>query len=131
VYRFLEHTSELGLEIEASTLEELLEDAARAFGELVAPDGEGSPARRRLELAPEDEQTLLADWLNELLFLAETEGFVPQTLVSCLQTPAGLEAEIDGFVGEPRPIVKAVTYHDLVLQARSDGIWKGRVLFDV
>jgi SHS2 domain-containing protein len=131
VYRFLDHTAELGLEIEAGSLEELLEEAARAFAELVAPGGSGEPARRRLTLAPLDEQTLLADWLNELLFLAETDGFVPQALARSEHTPAKLEAEVDGYLDEPRPLVKAATYHGLALRTSNEGNWTGRVLFDV
>jgi SHS2 domain-containing protein len=131
MYRFLDHTAELGLEIEASSLEELLEEAARAFAELIAPDGSGEPVRRRLTLDPLDEQTLLADWLNELLFLAETDGFVPQALTHCEWTPTKLEAEVDGYLGEPRPLVKAATYHGLVLRTSGEGSWMGRVLFDV
>jgi SHS2 domain-containing protein len=131
VYRFLEHTAELGLEIEAASLEGLLEEAARAFAELVAPDSTGTPVRYSVELGPVDEQTLLADWLNELLFLAETRGFVPRALESCKRTPDRLVAELSGFEDAPRPLVKAVTYNELELEQSPAGVWRGRVILDV
>jgi SHS2 domain-containing protein len=44
VYRFLEHTAELGLEIEADSLEALLEDAVHAFAELLGPSEHANAA---------------------------------------------------------------------------------------
>jgi SHS2 domain-containing protein len=131
VYRFLEHTAELGLELEAGSLVELLEEAARAFAELVAPGACGVPASHSLQLANVDGQTLLVDWLNELVYLAETEAFVPQRLTRFERAAAGLLVEIAGFVDAPRPLVKAATYHDLELSESAAGIWRGRVIFDV
>jgi SHS2 domain-containing protein len=131
VYRFLEHTAELGLEVEAGSLEELLEQAARAFADLVAEDTGGAPVTYQVELERAEEQTLLADWLNELLFLAETRAFVPQRLVRLERAANRLSAEIAGFEDAPRPLVKAVTYHDLELSESPEGIWKGKVVLDV
>jgi SHS2 domain-containing protein len=131
MYRFLEHTAELGLEVEAANLEELLEDAALAFAELVAPGASGARSRRSIELALIDDETLLADWLNELLFLAESGGFVPQSVERCGWAPGRLTADVTGFVGTPRPVIKAVTYHDLELVEDENGAWKGRVILDV
>jgi SHS2 domain-containing protein len=131
VYRFLEHTAELGLEVEAASFEELLSEAARAFAELVAPGSSGAPASHTIELGVVHERTLLADWLNELVFLAETEAFVPERITSSERLEDRLRIEIAGFEDAPRPLVKAVTYHGLELDESADGTWKGRVVLDV
>jgi SHS2 domain-containing protein len=131
VYRFLEHTAELGLEVEADSLQGLFEDAALALAELEAPESRGAPARHLVALAAEDERTLLADWLNELVYLADTEAFVPTGLSRFERTSTGLEAEVEGFEDSPRPLVKAVTYHALELASGAGGVWRARVVLDV
>ncbi len=132
MYTFFEHTAELGLEIEASSLEELLDEATQAFAELVAGPKEagGIPVSYTREL-PVDERTLLADWLDELVFLADTESFVPDRIIGAEHDDERIRIEVAGFEGEPRALVKAVTRHELVLAEGADGMWRGRVVFDV
>jgi SHS2 domain-containing protein len=129
-YRFVEHTAELGLELEAPTLEELLAEACRAFAELVGASGSGKPARRLLELEILEERAIVADWLNELVYLADAHGFVPRRLGSFERTPTGVRAELLGYEDSPRPLVKAVTYNDLELSGGPRG-WHARVVLDV
>jgi SHS2 domain-containing protein len=128
MYRFVDHTSELELELEAESAEEALEDALRAFAELAGP-AEGEELERRIVVEASDLPALLARWLEELVFLAETEGLVPERADLALN---GLElsAVVCGRRGEPRPLVKAVTLHRLRLK-REDGGWRGRVVLDV
>jgi SHS2 domain-containing protein len=128
MYRFVNHTSELELEIEADSPEGALQDALCAFAELTGP-AEGEEIERRIVVEASDLSALLATWLDELVFLAETEGLVPERADLALD---GLElsAVVRGRRGEPRPLVKAVTLHRLRLK-REDGIWRGRVVLDV
>ncbi len=129
-YRFVEHTAELGLELEASSLEDLLAEAARAFAELVAGSGSGAPARHVVELEVIEERTIVADWLNELVYLADASGFVPRRLGSFARTRTQIRAEVLGYEDEPRPLLKAVTYNDLELEDGHGG-WRARVVLDV
>ena len=128
MYRFVDHTAELEVEIEAESPEGVLEEALRAFVEL-AGKGEGEPVERRVAVTAADEPTLLAAWLEELVFLAETEGLVPDSADLSL---SGLElsAVLRGRLGEPRPLVKAVTLHRLRFR-RENAVWRGRVVLDV
>ncbi|HLF68977.1 MAG TPA: archease [Gaiellaceae bacterium] len=128
MYRFVEHTAELEVEFEASSAEGVLEDALHAFAEL-AGSGEGELVERRVELTAPDVPALLAAWLDELLFLADAEGLLPESA----------EISVDGTTvsgvlrarpGEPRPLVKAVTLHRLRFRSEN-GVWRGRVVLDV
>jgi len=128
MYRFVEHTAELEVELEASSAEGVLEDALHAFAEL-AVSGEGELVERRVELTAPDVPALLAAWLDELLFLADAEGLLPESA----------EISVDGTTvsgvlrarpGEPRPLVKAVTLHRLRFRSEN-GVWRGRVVLDV
>jgi SHS2 domain-containing protein len=127
-YRWVEHTAELGLEVEAATAELVLADAMHALAELL-DGGAGAPETREIRLEAADLPTLLVAWLEELLFLAETVGFVPEGTDLALRGTK-LDAVLHGRTTEPRPLVKAVTYHDLVFEPAGDG-WRAKVVLDV
>jgi SHS2 domain-containing protein len=128
VFRFAEHTAELEVELEAGSPEGVLEEARRAFAEL-AGTGHGEPLELPVEIEASDLPALLAAWLDELVFLAETEGLVADSAELEL-AGARLTGVVRGRRGEPRPLVKAVTLHRLRFRSE-DGVWRGRVVLDV
>jgi SHS2 domain-containing protein len=131
-YRFVDHTAEVEVELEGDSAEEVLAAAVGAVRELVAPDAR--PAGERIEVtvdvAAADRPALLAAWLEELVFLAETRGLVPLAARDLRLHDDRVRARVQGVAGAPRPYVKAVTYHRLEL-ACVDGRWRGRVVLDV
>jgi SHS2 domain-containing protein len=135
VYRWVTHTGEAALAIEAATEEEVFVEAAAALRELLSDDAAGAEptgesARRGVALESADRPALLAEWLGELAFLAETEGFVPDR-VEALELDSGrLRATVAGRLGNPRHLVKAVTYHGLSLGPHGAG-WRATVVLDV
>jgi SHS2 domain-containing protein len=130
-YRWVEHTAELELRIEAETPKQVFEDAIAAFAELVdGDDGGGDPVTHQLWLTAADRPELLARWLEELVFLADTEQFVPRQVSSLEVGRQELRARVEGIQGSPRPLVKGVTYHGLEL-ARREGAWRARLVLDV
>jgi len=138
VYRWVEHTAELELELEAVTEREVLADALSAIGELLedeeqSPGCKAAPApleRRALHAGARDRPALLAAWLEELLFLAESEGFIPLQIADLSIDADCLRATVVGRMGAPRALVKAVTYHRLEFEP-TDGGYRARVVFDV
>jgi SHS2 domain-containing protein len=129
VHRFASHTGEAQIEIEAPSAEAVFAEAAAAFAELEGGAG-GEPARRAVDLAGGDPATLLADWLAELVFLADADGFVPEEVLELELGSEGLRATLAGRLSEPRRLVKAATYHDLLFERREGG-WFARVVVDV
>ncbi len=127
-YRWLEHTAELGLEVKAPTSELVLVEAMNALAELL-DGGPGDRETREVRLERADLPALLVAWLEELLFLADTAGFVPEEAELHVQG-SQLHAFVRGRLTEPRPLVKAVTYHDLVFEPAGDG-WRAKVVLDV
>ena len=128
-YRWVDHTAELELHVDAPTPELVLQHALRAFAELAGP-ATGEARVHEVELEAPDLAALLAQWLEELVFLAETEGLVPEEADIVLRNTSGLRATVRGRSGEPRPLVKAVTYHRLELK-HEGGSWWARVVLDV
>jgi SHS2 domain-containing protein len=130
MYRWVDHTSEVELEIEADGEREVLEQALRALAELLGIDQARGDERRTIALKAGDRPALLASWIEELAFLAESEGFVATQLVELDLQPGGLAATVSGVIGEPPPLVKAVTYHRLAFEPSGAG-YVARVILDV
>lgn len=128
MYRFTEHTAELELELEADSPEGVFEEARRAFVEL-AGTGIGETVERQVSIEATDLPALLAAWLDELVFLADTEGVVAESAQLLLEG-SRLTGCVQGRRGEPRPLVKGVTLHRLRFRRESDG-WRGRIVLDV
>ncbi len=148
-YRWVEHTGELELEIVGAAEQEVFANALAALRDLLdgAPDESDpldgarghsgtleraarGPLRRVLRLEAPDRGRLLACWLAELAFLAETEGFVPDGVERMELLTGGLHARVRGHAGEPPHLVKGVTYHRLAF-APADGGWRATVVLDV
>lgn len=129
-YRWIDHTAEAELHLEASSERGLFEDALSALGELLGDDGIGEAATEEIEVAASDRAALLASWMEELVFLAETAGLVPERVARLDLNPHRLRATVEGRRGDPRHIVKAVTYHRLAFEPAGDG-YTATVVLDV
>lgn len=130
MYRWVEHTGELELELEGSEEPEIFAAAVAALNELLEDGSSGPPERRDVVLRSPERATLLADWLDELVFLAETEDFVPARVTTLELTQGGLRATVEGRRGRPPHLVKAVTYHGLEFAA-GEGRVRARAVLDV
>jgi len=129
-YRFLEHTGEVELQLEAPSEEALFAEALAALLELTAGGETGEPERRDLVLAAADRSLLLADWLAELALLAELEQFVAERVVTLELDDLRLSATVEGRRGEPPHLVKAVTLSGLNVRQEGES-WRGHVVLDV
>lgn len=130
MYEWIEHTAELELHIEAPSREELFAEALAAYAELVAGDEAGDEVQHAVSAEAADDAALLAEWLGELVFLAETDDFVPGRLDRLELSDARLSAVVSGRRGRPAHLVKAVTYHGLEL-VEEDDVWRAKVVLDV
>lgn len=129
-YRWVEHTSELELEIEARSEAAVFAQSLRAFAELVGDAHSGERVAREISLHGADRAVLLARWLDELEFLAETEDLVPETVEALSLDERGLRATVRAHRGRPRSVVKGVTYHRLAFERHRDG-YQATVILDV
>jgi SHS2 domain-containing protein len=131
MFRWVDHTSELELEIEAASEAEVFGDALAALSELLSNEPPGEPVeRRRVFVEAADRAALLAAWLEELVFLAESDGFEPAAVESLELGSGSVEAIVAGRRGAPPPLVKAATYHRLAFGPAGDG-YSARVVLDV
>ncbi|HEY4003206.1 MAG TPA: archease [Candidatus Xenobia bacterium] len=135
-YRIVEHTSDVGLEVEAPTLPALFERAGAAFSDIVF--GLSSIEAREAtawEVDGDDLGGLMVAYLSEVLYRFEVEErvFCRYDVGSASDTHLSVQAWGERFesgrhhVLEP---VKAVTWHQLEVVHR-DGQWHARVILDL
>jgi SHS2 domain-containing protein len=134
-FEFIDHTADAGIRVEAATLEDIFETAGFAFTELVtSADSIDCRVERRFQLQEDDIETLLVSWLQELLYLLDTEDLVFGRFQVKLDN-FSLEATAWGEPFDPnihtmKTEIKAVTYHQLEV-AKSDQGWQAQVIFDI
>lgn len=130
----LGHTAEIGVRVWAPTWSELFACVAQALtavGEST-PDPSRPPVTHTLAIAADDAESLLVDWLSELLYLQEVTGCHLEHFAIAEVSQTALTAVVTGrpLATPPRVHVKAVTYHQLRV-APVDGGWLAEVFFDI
>jgi SHS2 domain-containing protein len=130
---FLDHTSELGLRVRAPSLAAVMAEAARGLAELQLRGQPIAGARswRRLEVEARDREALLVDWLNELIFQAETDHWIGIDFEIEAVTDTAMSAGVWGATTVEAPsFVKAATHHGLVVRQIDGGV-EAEVIFDI
>jgi SHS2 domain-containing protein len=134
-FQFIDHTADAGILVKAPTLEGIFETAALGFSELITRVGSlNCMLQRQFRLQEEDIETLLVSWLQELLYLLDTEDLIFGRFQVHLKDLT-LEATACGEVFDPeihtmKTEIKAVTYHQLEVVEDDQG-WKAQVIFDI
>jgi SHS2 domain-containing protein len=137
-HRFLDHTADIAVELEAPTLEALFEEARSAFTEaLTEPHLIEEQTSRRFDLTAAAPDLLLVDWLTELNYAFEIEDLLFRRAEITLEESPGSLRLLAQAWGEPRDdrhpikvLIKAVTYHGLEVAGTPTG-WRARVVFDI
>lgn len=132
-HRFVDHTSEIGLQVRAASFSELLAEAGRGLARLLLREIPAEPAgeAREIEVSAHDREALLVDWLNELLFEAEVRLWVPLEFEVLEVSDTYIRARARGAaVDIPPSIVKAATFHALQVLETAEG-FEAEVILDV
>jgi SHS2 domain-containing protein len=136
MYEIFEHTADLGLRVRAATLPELMADAGRGLFAMVIEDL--APVQpvvtREFRISGDDRTYLLFDWLNELLYVCDTERLAFSQF-DVQMTDDGLAAMARGEPLDPTRHhltheIKAITYHGLRVEQTDDG-WLAEVIVDI
>ena len=140
MFETFDHTADLGLRVFGDSLNDLFAEAAVGLTSLIVAEVGSVEAsqRRTLEITSPDLEYLYFDWLSELLFLFESEGWLTASAsVEVTGNSLRVVAQGEVFCEERHRRsheVKAVTYHALsVVQQERDGrpFWTAEVIVDI
>jgi SHS2 domain-containing protein len=128
----LDHTADLALRIHGQDMRELYVNAAYAmFYHLAAVDEVRPSLRDQVCVEGADPESLLVNWLNELLYLHETQGRIYCAFDILALSPQRLQATAYGAESHAaHTIIKAATYHDLSIRHTDQG-YVASIVFDV
>lgn len=136
VYKNIEHTGDLGVEVYGNSRENLLANASLALSDIIA-DTKKVESKREVEWSIEADspEELLVKQLEEILYRLDSEGMIFKEFrislrgldaIKCLAFGEPLDREKHDFKTE----IKAVTHHQLKIH-EENGQWLARIIFDV
>ena len=146
VFDIIEHTADIGIRVRGKNLPGLCENAALGMFSLLADLKSVKPSLKlKVSADGNDPESLLVNWLNELIYLAAVKKMVfSEFAVKKYGQPGGkvakkvrysISAEIRGeklaaFGKRLNYEIKAATYHQLKIKKISSGCEAG-IIFDI
>lgn len=135
-FEILEHPADIGFRAYGKSLEELFANCAYALTSIVFDPSAVVPTERWvLQAEGGDMESLLVNWLDEVLYYIDTRRIAFRSFDVSFAAPLQLRCNA---TGEPRdsikhPVrlsVKAVTYHQLKI-SKVEETWFAEVYVDV
>jgi len=134
-FEIVDHTADVGIIAYGADIRQAFANAARALFSLITElENVEEILHRDIELTAPDQESLLVEWLNELIYLFDTENVIFKRFDIIQLDRTRLKARIYGekvnsSKHKLKTGVKAATYHMLKVD-KSDGC-KVQVLFDI
>ncbi|QBD78118.1 archease [Ktedonosporobacter rubrisoli] len=135
-FEVFEHTADVGLQAYGSTLAELFIHAAEGMESLMVPPEQVSAVTtREIKVDGHDTVSLLIAWLNELIFLFDTEYLLFHTFALDFinETHLVAHASGEGYDAQRHELssaIKAVTWHEAAVNLTEKG-YEARIIFDI
>ncbi|MCK8517620.1 archease [Methanoculleus sp. 7T] len=130
----LDHTADVLMRIRGATVNELFSEAGRAMFHVMYGPCEDRGVERRFTLEAEDLESLLIDYLSELLFITDAENLVFCTFDVDIRGTR-LSAAVKGEPFDPErhldgTLIKGVSYFGLEI-VKEEEAYVVDVIFDI
>ena len=131
-FKPIEHPSDVGIIAYGKNLKEIFENAAYGMFSLMADLDKVEPKQSlKIKVEAEDQESLLVNWLNELIFNEDAKKMIFKDFKITKLTDRELEAEVRGEkinldVHDLYRPVKAATYNQLEIRENC-----AKIIFDV
>jgi len=135
-YEVFEHTADVGLHASGATLRELFAHVAEGMESLlVSPEQVRAQFGREIRVEGHDAVSLLINWLNELIFLFDTEYLIFRhfEIDDLSETRLHAFARGEAYDAQRHDLgsaIKAATWHDAAVERVEDG-YRATVIFDI
>jgi SHS2 domain-containing protein len=135
-FEVIDHTADVGIIAYGADIEELFSNAALAlFSLIIEPESIENKFHLDLEVHSEDIDSLLVEWLNEIIYLFDVKRTLFNRFDIISLTNNRLKATCYGedfntMKHKIKTGVKAATYHMLKLDKSDDG-FKAQVILDI
>jgi len=85
-YEILDHPADAKFKARGDSMEESFSESVKAFAEIVGTDPEAGNTRHKIEIESENSEALLFDFLDELIFVQDTNGVVVSHILMILKS---------------------------------------------
>lgn len=132
-FKTLEHKADLKIRAFGDSKAELFLNILGGMTEFLKPETENQKIKnQKIKIKSVDLETLLVDFLNEILYQNQTDKTAYNRVIFRKFTDFEIEADLSGKKTERfGEDIKAATYHNLDIRQKKDGKWEATVLFDV
>ncbi|HEY3376184.1 MAG TPA: archease [Armatimonadota bacterium] len=125
------HTADLAIRVWGGDVRELFVNAARALFSLMSEPPPAVTLSREITVSSTDQEALLVDWLNELLYRHEVDGETYTAFEIDVLQDEQLHARVSGAPTVLRTKgIKAVTFNDLSIRQVNTHL-EATIIFDV
>ncbi|MBD3247007.1 protein archease [Candidatus Pacearchaeota archaeon] len=140
-FQFLEHTADIKFQAFGKTKEKAFENSALAMFDSMSDDAVKEKTTKTVKVRGKDDENLLYEFLEELLFLFDSELFFVSKIKnieinkeSKKSNQQSLKAELVGDSAENYEMkndIKAVTYNEMFVKKNKKNDWVCQVVLDI
>ncbi|MFC2035098.1 archease [Chloroflexota bacterium] len=134
-FEFINHTADVGIIARGADMNRAFANAAEALFSLITNlDDVEEVSYRDIDLTAPDQESLLVEWLNELIYLFDTENIIFKRFDITRLSQTHLEArsygdKVDKSKHKLKTGIKAATYHMLKIDKNNGD--RVRVMLDI
>lgn len=134
-YEVMDVSADIGLRAKGDSLQDCFKNAGLGLYSLITdPQQLHITESRQIKIEADSVEDLLVSYLNELIFLFDTEGFIGKDIEIEIKNHS-LNAKVYGEIFQPQKheqklLIKAATYHNLVLK-KQNNLWIAEIIFDI
>ncbi len=135
-FEVIDHTADIGIVSYGTDIKQVFSNAALGLFSLITElDGIKENLHREIKISSQDVESLLVEWLNELIYIFDVEHIVFKRFEFDDINDSKLKARCFGDKINPKQQkikreVKAATYHMIAINKENNG-YKAQVIFDI
>ena len=131
-FEFLDHTADIKVKVQGATLNEIFENSVKAISQYISGNQKiESKKGKVIEVKGTDNESLLYNFIDEILYLIDAESFIP-VKATVLLRGNNLKAELYGDSTKKYNLdhIKAATYAEMTIKKINDN-WEAVFVLDV
>jgi SHS2 domain-containing protein len=133
-YALIDHTADIRLYVEASTIQELFQGALEGMSQIIAPHTckQQYTNHTPVAITSSDTTTLLIDFLSEVLTQTAITKMIFCSVKITRLTPTAITGTLHGHsVAGGQKDIKAVTYHEAEVKKNENNNYDTTIVFDM
>ncbi len=130
MYDTVEHESTVEMFIKDVEPTALFTESLLALSDVLSDATGGTSFTHEVEINGPDLDGLLLAWVNELVRLAETDGFVPERVYEERLDSSSFRARVAGERGIPPDRIRGLNCRSIETKRLHDGAWAVHVTLD-